>query len=147
MGNNRGTEYSRGNTKGLTIDMKEFWAWSYAEMGLYDDTANIKFIKDKTGKDKIFYLGYSQGTVQMFYSLIKLHSDVSDSLHKYIALAPCTICKNGNPSPQDNLYKLQDMGIYAMYSTPTWTADLDKICSELSQEYCDYVKGESNWGA
>ena len=49
MGNNRGTEYSRGNTKGLTIDMKEFWAWSYAEMGLYDDTANIKFIKDKTG--------------------------------------------------------------------------------------------------
>ena len=59
MGNNRGTEYSRGNTKGLTLDMKEFWAWSYAEMGLYDDTANIEFIKMRTGEDKIFYIGYS----------------------------------------------------------------------------------------
>ena len=62
MGNNRGTEYSRGNTNGLTTEMQEFWAWSWAEMGIYDDTANIGFIKKKTGKDKIFYIGYSQGT-------------------------------------------------------------------------------------
>ena len=41
MGNNRGTEYSRGNKNGLTTDTKEYWAFSFAEMGLYDDTANI----------------------------------------------------------------------------------------------------------
>ena len=48
MGNARGTEYSRGNVNGLTLDMQEFWAWSYAEMGVYDDTANIEFIKRQT---------------------------------------------------------------------------------------------------
>ena len=49
MGNTRGTLYSRGNINGLTIDMKEFWAWSWAEMGIYDDYANIQFIKNQTG--------------------------------------------------------------------------------------------------
>ena len=50
MGNNRGTEYSQRNTnKNMTIDSKEFWAWSWAEMGIYDDPANIEFIKQKTG--------------------------------------------------------------------------------------------------
>ena len=63
MGNNRGTEYSLRNSKGLDSSMQEFWAWSWAEMGIYDDTANINMIKEKTGKDKIFYIGYSQGTV------------------------------------------------------------------------------------
>ena len=91
MGSARGTEYSRGNTKGLTMDMQEFWAWSYAEMGVYDHPANIEFIKKQTGKEKIFYLGYSEGTVAMFYGLIKLGKTISDSLHKYVALAPCSI--------------------------------------------------------
>jgi len=31
-------------------------------MGLYDDKANIDAIKKATGEEKIFYLGYSQGT-------------------------------------------------------------------------------------
>ena len=46
MGNNRGTEYSRGNTNGLSIDKSEYWTWSAVEMGLYDDVANIDFIKN-----------------------------------------------------------------------------------------------------
>ena len=64
--------------------MQEFWAWSWAEMGIYDDVANISMIKEKTGKDKIFYIGYSQGTVQMFYGLIKKGKEISDNLHKVV---------------------------------------------------------------
>ena len=40
----------------------EYWAWSWAEMGIYDDVANVKFVKEQTGK-KVSYLGVSQGTV------------------------------------------------------------------------------------
>lgn len=62
IGNNRGTEYSQKHDH-FTTDDPEFWAWSWAEMGAYDDVANIKAIKEQSGADKIFYIGYSQGTV------------------------------------------------------------------------------------
>ena len=45
MGNNRGTEYSMGH-KSLSSDEQEYWEFSWAEMGLYDDPANITFIKN-----------------------------------------------------------------------------------------------------
>ena len=63
IGNNRGTNYSQERTDNLTPEDKEYWNFSWAEMGIYDDVANIKAIKQLTGHQKIFYLGYSQGTV------------------------------------------------------------------------------------
>ena len=59
IGNNRGTEYSRGHTELDAVNDTDYWLFSFAEMGLYDDTANISLIKQKTGAKKIFYLGYS----------------------------------------------------------------------------------------
>ena len=43
----------------LKVDDPEFWAWSWAEMGIYDDVANIKAMKEKSGAEKVFYLGWS----------------------------------------------------------------------------------------
>ena len=58
IGNNRGTEYSQGHET-LTVDQEEFWKWSWAEMGIYDDVANIKMMKELTGAEKVFYLAWS----------------------------------------------------------------------------------------
>ena len=58
MGNNRGTEYSQGH-KSLNVENKAYWDWTWAQMGLYDTPANITQIKEQTGVDKIFYIGYS----------------------------------------------------------------------------------------
>ena len=71
IGNNRGTEYSQGHET-LTVDDPEFWQWTWGEMGIYDGVANIRMMKERTGADKVFYIGYSQGNVQMFYALTKL---------------------------------------------------------------------------
>ena len=149
MGNNRGTEYSRGNTKGLTIDQQEFWAWDWGQMGIYDDPVNIEFIKSEAEVDKIFYVGYSQGTVQMFYGLIKEKKAISDSLHKYVALAPCTISISENTNPDQNMFKLMNMGIYALWNTPTWADDMNKICTELDpaqEDFCNYMKQADEYG-
>ena len=64
----------------------------------------------------------------MFYGLIKKQKEISDSLHKYVALAPCSISTNGDPNPEDNMFKLQEIGVYALYNTPMWEDDLKKIC-------------------
>ena len=58
IGNNRGTEYSQEHVS-LTPDQAEFWDWSWAEMGLYDDLALIKEMKARSEFDKVFYIGYS----------------------------------------------------------------------------------------
>ena len=103
IGNNRGTEYSQGHKTLSAVDDPEYWSWTWSEMGLYDDKANISFIKEKANQDKIFYIGYSQGTVQMFYALSHIEeSFLTDNLIKFIALAPCSVStgindKDGKP--------------------------------------------------
>ena len=70
-------------------------------MGLYDDKANIEMIKKEAKQDKIYYIGYSQGTVQMFYGLSHIEeSFLQDNLIKFIALAPCSI-STGAMKPDD----------------------------------------------
>ena len=82
----------RNTNKNITIDSKEFWAWSWAEMGIYDDVANIQMMKERSDFDKVYYVGYSQGTIQMFYALSHREEEIlADSLYRFIALAPCTL--------------------------------------------------------
>ena len=74
------------------VDEKEYWDFSWAEMGLYDDTANIRKMKEVTGEEKVFYIGYSQGTSQMFYALAHLEdSFFAEHLYKALMFAPCLL--------------------------------------------------------
>lgn len=156
IGSNRGTKYCQEHET-LTVDQPEFWLWSWAEMGIYDDVANIKMIKEKSGADKIFYLGWSQGTVQMFYALAHLEEEfLADNLYKFVAMAPCTyVPKDGREKYwDDTLYSFPSVGVYDLYG-PNWDTEYQTICDELSQEACDYascgdcqtmsVQSESHW--
>lgn len=92
MANNRGTKYSQKHTTLNARDDPSYWFWTWQEMGQYDVPANIELVKQQTGVDKVSYVGYSQGTVQMFYSLATLEdSYLGDNLFTFAALAPCTI--------------------------------------------------------
>lgn len=91
-------------------------------MGIYDDVANIKMMKEVSGAEKVFYLGYSQGTVQMFYALAHVEeSFLVDNLYKFLAFAPCTICPVSHDEDywQRNLYDLPSYGIYSIWG-PNW---------------------------
>ena len=58
MASNRGTKYCQEHNE-YSVDQKEFWDFSWAEMGLYDDVDNIKKIKELSGKEKVSYVGVS----------------------------------------------------------------------------------------
>ena len=106
IGNNRGTEYSQRHET-YTVDQEEFWAWTWGHMGIYDDTALIAKMKEVSGAEKAYYIGYSQGTVQMFYGLAHRENDFyADNLYKFIAFAPCTVC------PQDGNESWYEKGLY-----------------------------------
>ena len=79
-------------------------------MGLYDDTANISMIKEKTGVEKVFYLGYSQGTIQMFYGLAHLENSFHvNNVHKAVLLAPCFYTKLQPPCDTEDCVEATTM--------------------------------------
>lgn len=65
LGNNRESRYSRKHVDldpDDPEDAEEFFDFSFYEMGKYDAPAQIDFVRNLTGNDKVSYLGHSQGT-------------------------------------------------------------------------------------
>ncbi|CAH1139396.1 unnamed protein product [Phyllotreta striolata] len=87
LGNNRGTTWSRQHT---TLDPDtdaKFWDFSYETCGYYDLPAKIDYILQKTGQQKIFYVGHSQGTTQ-FFAMAALRPEYNEKIVLMTALAP-----------------------------------------------------------
>ena len=101
-------------------------------MGTYDTPANISMIKEKTGYDKILYLGYSQGTTQMFYGLSKFEeSFYADSLLKFAAFAPCIrFAQDKKHVWERSIFKYKDLGIYHEGGTAQ-PGNVEKICTHM----------------
>lgn len=70
LGNNRGNKYSRTHkTLDIETNPKDYFDFSFHEMGEYDVAAMVNKIYSLTWKSKISYVGHSQGTTQMFSAL------------------------------------------------------------------------------
>lgn len=63
-------------------------------MGKYDLFAQIKYIKKVTGVSKLGYVGYSQGTLQMFYALAEFESRLVEDVYGFAAITP--VARAGN---------------------------------------------------
>lgn len=71
LGNNRGSIYSRFNEYLDPVNNEDrFFDYSFFEMGKYDQPAMINaIINHLHGYNDLTYVGYSQGTTQMFSAL------------------------------------------------------------------------------
>lgn len=60
LGNSRGNDYSQKHIY-KSPSLPSFWEFSWHEIGFVDVPACIDFILEKTGQDKLHYVGHSQG--------------------------------------------------------------------------------------
>ena len=92
LGNSRGNTFSRANINyDPDHDEEKFWDFSWFEMGTYDLPAVIDTIQDKTGGQKVAYIGHSQGTTQMFSALSEDTAGYfSSRVPLFVALGPVT---------------------------------------------------------
>ncbi|KAF2074882.1 hypothetical protein CYY_003801 [Polysphondylium violaceum] len=86
MGNNRGNVYSTNHTT-LSVKSKEFWQFSYDEMGIYDLPTMIDYIIKETGFTQVPYVGHSEGTMQAWIAYLK-DQDFSSKVPLFMALGP-----------------------------------------------------------
>ncbi|CAG9826768.1 unnamed protein product [Diabrotica balteata] len=87
LGNNRGNLWSRNHIR-LNPDIdEEFWDYSFEKCGYYDLPATIDYILQKTGEQKLFYVGFSQGTSQ-FFAMAALRPEYNDKIALMSAMAP-----------------------------------------------------------
>ena len=65
LGNSRGNEFSRNHTT-IKVNSKEFWNYTFEEMGEQDVPATVDYILETSGASELTYVGWSQGNTEMF---------------------------------------------------------------------------------
>lgn len=102
MGNARGNMYSRKhislNPDGKRSERKQFWEFSWHEIGYYDLPAMIDYTLKKTGYKKLHYIGHSQGTTS-FFVMASERPDYNDKILTMQALAPVAFMSNLRSPP------------------------------------------------
>jgi hypothetical protein len=96
-------------------------------MSQYDIPASLDYITNLTGKQKVAYIGHSQGTTQMFYGLSELESYYKNKLSIFVALAPVTMI----PNTEAEVFKIAS----AMYDEIDDTLNLLNIHSVLNNTW------------
>ncbi|NXH96444.1 LICH hydrolase, partial [Pachycephala philippinensis] len=86
LGNSRGDTWSLKH-KTLKPCQKEFWQYSFDEIGKYDIPAELYFIMNKTGQKDIYYIGHSEGSAAGFIAF-STYPDLSQKIKACFALAP-----------------------------------------------------------
>lgn len=109
MGNARGSKHSMKH-KTLNPDSKEFWNFSWHEIGFYDLSAMIDFIIKQTNVLKVSFIGTSQGTTSLMV-LLSTRPEYNQKIHQVHLLIPvvfmgfntCPLIKNFGTATTVNL--------------------------------------------
>lgn len=111
MGNARGNKYFR-QYDNFDAQCKEFWHYSWDEMGRYDLPAFIDYILEKTARKKIIFIGYSQGSTSAMV-LLSDFKEYNSKIALFIALAPIVFISNAR-SPILRMLSSRENEVYAM---------------------------------
>ncbi|XP_054158289.1 lipase 3-like [Oppia nitens] len=84
LGNTRGNQYS---DKYIDNSIKNYWNYTFTELGMYDLKNSIDYIRKFTGKSSVAYVGHSMGTTSMLV-LLSLEPDYHQYVKPVILMAP-----------------------------------------------------------
>ncbi|XP_048005213.1 lipase 3-like [Leguminivora glycinivorella] len=148
LGNARGNRYSRQHAY-INPTSPKFWKFSWDEIGDVDLPAMIDYVLAMTGRNKLHYIGHSQGTTA-FWVMCSLRAEYNHKIISMHALAPVAyLSHNKCPllrviAPFSNtiatfLHYIGKAEIMTNKSLLSWAGDA--ICRNLAifQELCTNI--------
>ncbi|KAF2885017.1 hypothetical protein ILUMI_21133 [Ignelater luminosus] len=93
LGNARSTIYSKNHLRLNPDTDSDFWDYSFHEIAIYDLPAKFAIIKNVTKKERLSYIGMSQGTT-VFYILASMKPEYNNYVNVMVALAPVAYMAN-----------------------------------------------------
>ena len=82
----RGTQFSRNHLDYDSSLNSYYWNFSFDQIAEYDIPANINYVKNRDGVDKVYYMGHSQGTLTFFLAYMNNPEFMENNIAKFIAL-------------------------------------------------------------
>ncbi|KAJ2625856.1 cholesterol esterase [Coemansia sp. RSA 1358] len=113
LGNSRGNKYSYKHMKYVPND-RRFWNYSIDEIATIDVPTTVEFILEETGAENLTYIGFSQGTTQMFMALAR-NKKLNKQISRFIALAPASTPRGFHNSIVDYFTKATPQMLYLMF--------------------------------
>lgn len=92
LGNARGNTNSRAHVS-MSPESKDFWGFSWHEIGIFDLPAMIDYVTAVTGQSAIQYAGHSQGTTS-FFIMTSLRPEYNAKILSAHMLAPVAFMSN-----------------------------------------------------
>ncbi|EDS36646.1 lysosomal acid lipase [Culex quinquefasciatus] len=86
LANVRGSRYSKEHLR-LPVESKEYWDFTWHEIGYYDLPAMIDHVLNVTNSEKLFFIGHSQGTT-VYFVMTSTRPEYNDKIALMTALSP-----------------------------------------------------------
>ncbi|XP_064370075.1 lipase member M-like isoform X2 [Dromaius novaehollandiae] len=86
LGNSRGNTWSLKH-KTLRPCQKEFWQFSFDEIGKHDIPAELYFAMNKTGQKQVYYVGHSEASTAGFIAF-STYPELAQRVKVFFALGP-----------------------------------------------------------
>uniref|UniRef100_A0A182RX02 Lipase n=1 Tax=Anopheles funestus TaxID=62324 RepID=A0A182RX02_ANOFN len=138
MGNTRGNRYSRNHTH-LPLEEREFWDFSFHEIGLYDLPAMVDYVLEQTGQTQVHYVGHSQGTT-IFFVLNSLRPEYNRKFRLMQALAPAVFLTHlKNPFlrflAQHETVAMQFVNSFGIYEIKPFPEEMNRLARALCPDF------------
>ncbi|KYQ60773.1 Lipase 1 [Trachymyrmex zeteki] len=98
LGNMRGNSYCRSHVK-LSPRNKEFWQFSFHEIGTRDLPAMIDYVLDYTKQKSLYFVGISMGNTALF-TFLSMKPEYNAKIKLAVCLAPAAFWNETSPTLQ-----------------------------------------------
>lgn len=104
LGNARGTKFCLEHEK-LSPNSKEFWDFSFHEIGLHDVSSMLNYMLEQTKEQKTFYIGHSQGASALL-ALLSTSTDYNNKIAQAHLITPAVFMKHStSPMLTSSLFR------------------------------------------